>query len=221
MTNVPACCAKENVPADGEAAYGWLIGASGGSGRDGFDIHVFASILALSLAEARRAGETLAARCGLGGAELAMLARDMFPGAAGDLADSAGEAEADVDAEEQSVRDILLMYASGASDLERPLAAMIARRCKEPHHLWQDLGLNDRSELSRLMVRHFAPLKARNSADMKWKKFLYRMVCSSEGFTLCTAPVRSDCDDFEVCFGDEDGEARLLRAGNPRGEAVA
>jgi nitrogen fixation protein NifQ len=51
---------------------------------------------------------------------------------------------------------------------------------------------------------------------MKWKRFLYRMVCSMEGFTLCTAPVCTECDDFEHCFGAEDGEARLARLRNAR-----
>jgi nitrogen fixation protein NifQ len=109
------------------------------------------------------------------------------------------------------VRDVLWMYATEASSLERHLAAMIARRCLSPHHLWQDLGLRDRTELSRLMRRHFATLAERNRQDMKWKKFLYRMVCRSEGFSLCVAPVCSDCDDFEICFGAEDGEALLAR----------
>ena len=117
-----------------------------------------------------------------------------------------------IDDEEQSLRDILGMYSSGASSLERPLAAMIARRCKCPHHLWQDLGLRDRGELSRLMKRHFARLAEKNQHDMKWKKFLYRMVCGSEGFTLCTSPVCSECDDFVNCFGAEDGAALLVGA---------
>ncbi len=117
-----------------------------------------------------------------------------------------------IDDEEQSLRDILGMYSSGVSSLERPLAAMIARRCKCPHHLWQDLGLRDRSELSRLMKRHFARLAEKNQHDMKWKKFLYRMVCGSEGFTLCTSPVCSECDDFVNCFGAEDGAALLVGA---------
>ena len=59
------------------------------------------------------------------------------------------------------------------------------------------------------MQRHFPRLKARNSGDMKWKKFLYRLVCGSEGFVLCPAPVCSDCDDFASCFGAEEGVAQL------------
>jgi nitrogen fixation protein NifQ len=77
--------------------------------------------------------------------------------------------------------------------------------------LWQDLGLRDRGELSQLMKRHFRLLAARNSGDMKWKKFLYRMICRDAGYSLCTAPSCAECTDFENCFGDESGESRLAR----------
>jgi nitrogen fixation protein NifQ len=46
---------------------------------------------------------------------------------------------------------------------------------------------------------------------MKWKKFLYRMICRDEGFRLCSAPSCSECDDFAVCFGEESGESLLAR----------
>jgi nitrogen fixation protein NifQ len=88
---------------------------------------------------------------------------------------------------------------------------MIARRAQRPNHLWQDLGLRDRGELSLLMNRHFKPLALRNNQDMKWKKFLYRMICADASFTLCTAPSCRECDDFDVCFGDESGESLLAR----------
>ncbi len=133
----------------------------------------------------------------------------MFPGAAEALVKMAHVSAPAPGPEEQSIRDILLMYATGRLDVVGPLSSLIARRCQEPSHLWQDLGLRDRTELSQLMQRHFPRLKTRNSGDMKWKKFLYRLVCGSEGFTLCPAPVCSDCDDFAGCFGSEEGVAQL------------
>ncbi|WP_245407807.1 nitrogen fixation protein NifQ, partial [Rhodoblastus acidophilus] len=142
-------------------------------------------------------------------AALSALAARLFPGAARPLAAMAGAAAPAPSAEEESARDLLLMYGNGDYALLRPLAVMIARRCQEPHHLWQDLGLRNRGELSELMTRHFTRLKQKNSADMKWKKFISRMVCASEGFSLCPAPVCSDCDDFASCFGSEEGISRL------------
>lgn len=200
---------------DPERAYRWLVGHSDPSIFDGFDIHVAASIIALALSEAKSDGLTLCDGIGLDGPDLVTLVAEMFPGALPDFDEGASLATK-VDEEEQSLRDILWMYSTGATRLQRHLAAMIARRCGRPHHLWQDLGLNDRGELSRLMKRHFARLAEKNHGDMKWKKFLYRLVCRSEGFALCTAPVCSECDDFSACFGAEDGEALLARLRNGR-----
>lgn len=198
---------------DAGETYLWLVEAAGSSGCDEFDIHVVASVMALAIAEAGNDG-SICDRIGLAGAALAALGEAVFPAAADVFRRMAGTAGIAVDAEEQSLRDILVLYSAGAWRLEPCLAAMIARRCKFPHHLWQDLGLRNRGELSRLMKRHFTPLAERNCSDMKWKKFLYRLVCRSEGFSLCVAPVCSDCDDFGNCFGAEDGESMLAHIRN-------
>jgi nitrogen fixation protein NifQ len=192
-----------------DRAYRWLMNAARRSACDGFDLHVCASILALAITQAEEEGVSLAATSGLDAATLAAFVAEIFPGAEQALAKMAGSSAPAPGPEEQSVIDILLMYASGKLDFVRPLSVMIARRCQESRHLWQDLGLRDRVELSQLMQRHFPRLKTRNSGDMKWKKFLYRMVCGSEGFVLCPAPVCSDCDDFASCFGSEEGVAQL------------
>ena len=192
-----------------DRAYRWLMEADCVSTRDGFDRHVVASVLALAMAQAGEEQCSLALTTGLDAAALSAVGRELFPHAAEALAQMA---DADCPAagpEEKSIVDILLMYATGPIQFVRPLALLIARRCQEPRHLWQDLGLRNRGELSQLMERHFPRLKARNSGDMKWKKFLYRLVCGSEGFTLCPAPVCSDCDDFASCFGSEEGVAQL------------
>jgi len=197
-----------------EEAYRWLIGASATSPCDEFDIHAVAAILALAIAEAGAGDRSIADGVGLERRALVELITEMFPGAVATLKTMVDDSAIAIDDEEQSLRDILGMYSTGASRLECHLVAMIARRCKCPHHLWQDLGLRDRRELSVLMKRHFARLAEKNRQDMKWKKFLYRMICGSEGFTLCTAPVCSECDDFSNCFGAEDGESRLAWARN-------
>jgi nitrogen fixation protein NifQ len=61
------------------------------------------------------------------------------------------------------------------------------------------------------MQRHFALLAGRNTQDMKWKKFFYRMICREDGFSMCVAPSCSECGDFDGCFGDESGESLLAR----------
>ena len=205
----------------GEDAYRWLMNAASGSAYNLFDMHVVASIFAISIQEMEADHRPLGDGTGLGPAEIAAVVGDMFPARASDIAAMTQGLSPVIDEEEQSVRDILLMYADGDPRLALPMAAMVARRCKSPHHLWQDLGLRNRGELSQLMNRNFGALARRNTNDMKWKRFLYRMVCGAEGFTLCTAPVCTDCDDFEHCFGAEDGEARLARMRNDRTAAAA
>jgi nitrogen fixation protein NifQ len=203
------------------AAYRGLIEASSGSAYDSFDVHVVASILAMVMADAHADGQGLCQGTGLTVGQLRVLVQLLFPGSSEILVDGNLDSTVTVDDEERALRDILYMYASSTGGLTPYLAAMIARRCKAPHHLWQDLGLRNRGELSRLMSQHFTVLTERNSGDMKWKKFLYRLVCRSEGFSLCVAPVCSDCDDFENCFGAEDGEAMLARVRNGLEASIA
>lgn len=197
---------------DGAEAYRWLI-AGAAPVTDPFDVHVLASVLAVAVAEGGAAGD-VCARAGLGRAGLGMLASEVFPGCRAELDRLGAEEPPDPEVEQASLHALLMAHAVGRSPLEAPLAAMIARRAMEPDHLWQDLGLRDRGELSTLLGRHFAPLARQNRDGMKWKRFFYRKLCEAEGFVLCTAPSCSACDEFETCFGAETGEARLARGRN-------
>jgi len=194
-----------------EAIYGDLIRLASHAPSSAFDRHLAAAIIALAAAEAEAEGTSLADATGLDDAALAELAGLCFPGAGFPPAGDPMLAP-----EELALNDILWMNASRASAFERILARLVARRSRRPNHLWQDLGLSDRSELSMLMEIHFPGLARRNVVDMKWKKFFYRMMCGSDGFRMCAAPVCSECDDFDQCFGAEDGEALLARMANGR-----
>ena len=81
------------------------------------------------------------------------------------------------------------------------MAHVVAVGCMGQDHLWQDLGLTDRSELNALMRRNFPSLAARNVKDMKWKRFLYKQLCEAEGIYACRAPSCEVCTDYHVCFG--------------------
>ncbi|TIX51637.1 nitrogen fixation protein NifQ [Alteraurantiacibacter aquimixticola] len=186
-------------------------------GADAFDLHVAAAIAAMVLAEAETEQVPLPERIGLDSGEIAKLNAMMFPGGL-----PASSTSLTPDPQEKALRDILWMYSSEASAFEMLLSRMIARRCLRPNHLWQDLGLADRGELSQLMERHFARLARRNSEDMKWKKFFYRMMCSAKEFSLCAAPVCTECDDYDDCFGSEEGPALLARnAASQTRESIA
>lgn len=170
-----------------------------------FDRHVLASILAVAAMEEG----AMAARAGLAAADLVSLMAQWFPVAGGSgIAWFTQNEDADDD-EVAMVRDLLLAHRSSEGDVGRWLAAMIARRAMEPNHLWEDLGLRERSELTRLLSRHFAPIAARNTQNMRWKRFFYRALCESDGFVMCTTPVCTECRDFDLCFGDESGESRM------------
>lgn len=84
------------------------------------------------------------------------------------------------------------------------LIGLIVSACLGSDHLWQDLGLWNRSELSALLAHNFPALAERNVNDMKWKKFLYKQLCEAEGLYLCRAPSCEVCTDFSNCFGPEE-----------------
>ena len=75
--------------------------------------------------------------------------------------------------------------------------------CLGDNHLWQDLQLPSRAELSALMARWFPALKVRNSGDMQWKKFLDKQLCEREAIQVCKAPSCTVCSDQPLCFGPE------------------
>ena len=189
---------------------------------DDFDRHVLASILAAAAMD----GGPLAERAGLSEQELNDLLALNFPAVLVRAFAWIPRTVSESDDETAMVRDLLLAQRSTAGDVGRWLAAMVARRAMEPNHLWEDLGLRERSELSRLLVRHFAPLAQRNTTNMRWKRFFYRMLCEDDGFVMCTTPVCTECNDFDLCFGEESGESRMaqrrrefLRSDNERVDA--
>jgi nitrogen fixation protein NifQ len=175
-------------------------------GDDGaFDRHALAAILSAAAMD----GGPLAERAGLAPQELNALLARHFPQADVRAFAWLSPAATAIDDETAMVRDLLLGWRSTEGDTGRWLAAMVARRAMEPNHLWEDLGLRARPELSRLLARHFAPLAARNTRNMRWKRFFYRMLCEDDGFVMCTTPVCTQCNDFDLCFGEEDGESRM------------
>ena len=99
----------------------------------------------------------------------------------------------------------LLGHYSRANDLEiRWMISIIVAGCLGSDHLWQDLGLWSRSQLSSLLHYNFPELAAKNTMDMKWKKFLYKQLCEEEGLYVCRAPSCNVCIDYSKCYGPEE-----------------
>jgi nitrogen fixation protein NifQ len=134
----------------------------------------------------------------------AMMARH-FPGIA---LETIVTARKDVDPERteelEDLRKLLLSQLSGRSESEAWLVEIVIAGCMGSDHLWQDLGLWERADLSKLMMDNFEPLALRNDKDMKWKKFLYKQLCEAEGIYVCRAPSCEVCVDYDNCFGNEE-----------------
>ncbi|MDK1378168.1 MULTISPECIES: nitrogen fixation protein NifQ [unclassified Sinorhizobium] len=174
-----------------------------------FDDYVLACVLSRALEEID-AGEASATEAtGLSRAELRDILTRNFPASfihsfsLGDVSDP------EIGVEEELLRGLLLTHARPGDPASARFAKIIARRALRNDHLWQDLGLFDRSELSRLLATHFPNLAAGNTENMKWKKYLYYKLCEAEGFSLCSAPSCRECHEFKSCFGSEEGESRL------------
>ena len=96
--------------------------------------------------------------------------------------------------------------AAGPKEASDAVAWAMACASLGDNHLWQDLGLPSRSELSALIGHWFPRLAARNTQNMKWKKFFYKQLCLREDLLICKAPTCGVCTDHGVCFGPEEAQ---------------
>ena len=141
----------------------------------------------------------LPAHLGLGAEIYATLVARYFPG---ELPVATENALIDIP-EREDLFKLLITERAHERQSEIWMASILAIACAGSDHLWQDLGLANRAELSQLMLINFPNLARANSGDMKWKKFLYRQFCSREGIYVCPAPSCGVCHDFAKCFGPE------------------
>jgi nitrogen fixation protein NifQ len=85
-------------------------------------------------------------------------------------------------AEYTALVGLLMESAAPDDDLAAPVADRISRASMQPGHLWRAMELNDRGELRALFETHFPALAAGNTKDMRWKKYLYKLMCGWPGF---------------------------------------
>lgn len=157
--------------------------------------------LLASLLAGRALGEgIMPAKLGLPADEFDALWNVYFPGPPLPL--ESGRSE-DIPEIEDLVR-LLLDHRAGNDPRHDWIARIVAWGCAGRGHLWHDLGLADRGELSRLMQIAFPSLAALNTGDMKWKKFIYRHYCQRDGIYVCPAPSCGECAGYAHCFGPEE-----------------
>ena len=98
----------------------------------------------------------------------------------------------------------LLMHhfepSAGSPEAARAVAHTVAVACLGDNHLWQDLLFENRQQLNALLRHWFPSLVAKNSGDMKWKKFFYRQLCEAAEVLICKSPSCEVCDDYVQCF---------------------
>jgi nitrogen fixation protein NifQ len=191
-----------------DALYEHLIAGAGPDTDD--DRHALAAVIALAACEARD-GIGFSSALGLDADSIMALMRLHFSDCQTDCLPPCQAEPPMVADDEHALIRLLEQGSTTCSQIERWWSRIIARRSQRPNHLWQDLGFRHRGDLSALMQRHFRPLARRNATDMKWKRYLYRLICVDGGGMLCTAPTCDACPDFAACFGDESGESLLAR----------
>ena len=183
--------------ADRDDWYAALMARSAGQGND----HALACMLASGLC-----GEgALPHGLGLAERDFAILMAYHFAGH--DYLPVVGSGEMpdrDRDDERAELVSLMKRHRAGWSPSELWMAVIVAEACMASDHLWQDLGLWSRADLSELMERNFPTLAAKNEQNMKWKKFLYKQLCIAEGIYTCRAPSCAVCADYQACFGPEE-----------------
>lgn len=188
------------LPDPTQVLYNRLIARSNGVGN--------AAAFAGMIASRCSGAGALPAWLGLQPAAFDCLLQHIFPGASSeplagvDTAGPGDDAADRADEREELVR-LMLMHRAGDDPSEVWMAHVVAAGCMAADHLWQDLGLPARGELTALMRRNFPTLAARNVKDMKWKRFLYKQLCEAEGIYTCRAPSCQVCTDYHACFGPE------------------
>jgi nitrogen fixation protein NifQ len=85
--------------------------------------------------------------------------------------------------------------------LNRLVAHAVACACFGHRHLWQDIGLRNRNELSGLLAKHFYHLSIRNTGNLRWKRFIFEELGLHLGVTDLLPPGCSECKDFQTCVG--------------------
>lgn len=170
------------------------------------DTGFFATVLGKRLAQKDLAG------CGLSSQELdAMLAR-LFPGvlASRDAAlaalreQGAAYAAFGLDGAQaeftQWLRALLDAWRTPQADATPWVTSVLAHACLRPDHLWRDLGLSGREDVTALLARHYPGLMARNVRNLRWKQFLAYSAREHAGLPPAPAPGCPACEDYGACY---------------------
>ncbi len=189
---------QKNIEPQQEAIYLLFMACRKGLPND----HYLACMLS-SLASTRSG---MPKRLGLSPTLFARMVYHHFPAAAWpvSLLTNGDDLDADRADERKELTDLMWFHRGRDHASVLWIAQIIAAGCMGSDHLWQDLGLWSRGDLTALMRRNFPVLAIKNNHDMKWTKFLYKQLCMQTGIYTCRAPSCEVCIDYAACFGPED-----------------
>ncbi|CAB3930508.1 hypothetical protein LMG6000_01562 [Achromobacter insolitus] len=172
------------------------------------DAGFFATVIGKSLA-----GGDLG-RCGLAPRELESLAACLFAGALtghdpalASLREQAAiypARRADTAQTEfmRLLRALLDTWAAPGAGTTPWVTSVLAHACLRPDHLWRDLGLSGREDVTFLLARHYPGLVVRNVRNLRWKQFLAYSACEQAGLPPTAAPGCPACEDYGFCYSD-------------------
>jgi nitrogen fixation protein NifQ len=106
--------------------------------------------------------------------------------------------------EQQDLINLLKQYSRPHVLETNWIIAILVAGCFGNDHLWHDLGLWSRKQLTDLLQYNFPDLAAKNVYDMKWKKFIYKQLCETNGLYLCRVPSCEFCVDYLNCHESEE-----------------
>lgn len=170
------------------------------------DAGFFATVIGKSLAHRDLA------RTGLSPADLAAVLARLFPGAQAARAPAHADLRAQLLAyaarglaspqpDFTRLLRVLLDACSGQAPTTAWVTSVLAHACLRPDHLWRDLGLTGREDVTALLTRHYPGLAARNTRNLRWKKFLAYSACEHAGLPVAAAPGCAACEDNAFCYG--------------------
>ncbi|WP_431260406.1 nitrogen fixation protein NifQ [Roseateles chitinivorans] len=102
----------------------------------------------------------------------------------------------------------LLEHRAARDSSHARLSGWLASACMGSHHLWQDLGLQERAQVSRLMQLAFPALHDGNVRNLRWKRHLFLSLGDALGRPGLRPPKCDDCGDFAVCMGADAAPAQ-------------
>lgn len=97
---------------------------------------------------------------------------------------------------------VKMLWGHRTSDhrLSQRLTLALSAACFGRQHLWQDLGLRGRADVSSLISQWFPTLFALNTQDLKWKRFFFQELGTRLGEPDLRPPGCDGCDNKLSCF---------------------